>query len=52
MKKELARVNHDPLFLVSFEPRKAYDTVDRGLFIWTLEGYGARPFLYELLVTF
>ena len=41
--KELARVDHEPLFLVFLDLRKAYDTVDRDRLIQTLEGYGAGP---------
>ena len=46
--QELASVNQDPLFLVFLDPRKAYDTVDRGRLIRTLEGYGAVPQMYKL----
>ena len=36
--QELARVDHDPLFLVFLALRKVYSTLDRERFIQTLEG--------------
>ena len=41
--QELASIDHDPLFLVFFDLRKGYDTVERGRIIQTLEGYGIGP---------
>ena len=52
LEQELAIVYHDPLFLVFFDLRKAYDNVDRGHIIQTLEGYSAGPFLCGILETF
>ena len=50
--QELASVDHNPRLLVFLDLRKTYDNVYRGRLIWTLEGYGAGPRLYELLAMF
>ena len=50
--QELVSVDHDPLFLVFFDLRKAYDTVDWYHLIHTLEGYGVVPRMCRLLKTF
>ena len=47
--QELARVNHDPLFLVFLGLSKACNNMDRGRLIQTLECYSAVPCLCELL---
>ena len=49
--QEISRVEQYPIFLVFLNLIKAYDTVDRGRVIRTLEGYGAGPLMHELLVT-
>ena len=49
--QEISRVEQYPIFLVFLDLIKAYDTVDRGRVIRTLEGYGAGPLMHELLVT-
>ena len=50
--QELVSTDKDPLFLVFLDLSKAYNTVDRGRLIRTLEGYGAGPHICELLSTF
>ena len=50
--QELARIYHDPLFLVFLHLRKAYDIIDRDRLIHTLERYGAGPGLCELMENF
>ena len=50
--QELTSVDHNPLFLVFLDLRKAYDTVDRDRLIQTLEGYGTGPHIFGLLETF
>ena len=45
-------MDQDPLLLVLFELRKAYDTVDRGCLQGTLDGYGVRPRIFRLLAVF
>ena len=50
--QELVSVDHDPLFLVLLDLRKAYDTVDRDLLIHTLEGYGVGPCMCGLSENF
>ena len=49
--QELASVDQYPLFLRFLDLRKAYDTVDRGWLISSLEGYGAGPHMCNLLAT-
>ena len=50
--QELASVDHKTLFLVFFDLMKAYNNVDRGRLIRTLEGYGDGPQMCNILVTF
>ena len=50
--QELSSVNQEPLFLVFLNLKKAYDTVDHGRLIRTLEGYEAGPQMCKLLATF
>ena len=50
--QELTRMDHKILFLIFLELSKAYNNVDRGRLIWTLEGYCVGPCLCELLATF
>ena len=50
--QELARVYHDPLFLVFLDLQKAYDTLYRDRPIQTLEVYGAGNCMGRLLETF
>ena len=48
----LASVYHETILLVLLDLRKAYDTVDMGCLIQTLEGYGAGTILCEFLAKF
>ena len=52
MAKELEIMDQDPLLLVFLELKKAYDTVDRGQLLTTLEGYGAGPHMCRILQKF
>ena len=45
-------MDQDPLFLIFLELRKSYNTLDRGCFLITLEGYGAGPCMQRLLAVF
>ena len=47
--QELASIDQDPLFLVSLDLRKAYETVDWYHLIITLEGYGSGPRICGIL---
>ena len=47
-----SRVDQYSFFLVFLKLRKSYNTVDRGRFIRTLEGYGAGPQMFKIPVTF
>ena len=46
----LASVNQDPIFLVFFDLRMAYNNLERGRIIKFMAGYGAGPKLRGLLV--
>ena len=50
--QDLSSIYQDPLFLVLLDLRKAYDTMDRGRFLITMEGYGVVPCTCGLLETF
>ena len=50
--QELASVDQDPLFSVLLDLRKAYNNLDQGRLLQNLEGYGAGPKLWGLLVEF
>ena len=50
MDRYLDSIDHEALFLVFLDLRKAYDTLDRGLFLQTPEGYGAGPKTHGILV--
>ena len=47
--QELASVYQEPLFLLLFDIRKAYDNLDRGRLLQTLAGYWAGLKLRELM---
>ena len=44
--QEISRLDHDPLFLVFLDLRKAYNTVERDRIIQTLEEYGPVPCMF------
>ena len=48
----LASVYHENILLVLLDLGRAYDNVDRGCLIQTLEGYGAGTILCEFLAKF
>ena len=50
--QKISSVDHNPLFLISLDPSKVYDTLDRDRLIQTLEGYGMGPHLCGLLENF
>ena len=50
--QELACVDQDPIFLVFLDLRKAYDNLDRGRLLNTLEGYGAGPKMRDIMEEF
>ena len=50
--QELASVDQDPFFLVFLDPRKAYDNLDQGRLLKTIEGYGEGSKLWSLLAYF
>ena len=50
--QELASVDQEPLFLVFLDLNNAYKTVDCGLLLKTLEGYGAGPYMFRFLSVF
>ena len=50
--QELARIDQDTLFLVFLYLQNAYNNVDRGRLLITLEGYRDRPRMCKLLVVF
>ena len=50
--QELASVEQSPIFVISLNLRKAYDTLDRGRLLQNLEVYGAGPRLWSLLQEF
>ena len=45
-------MEHDPLFSVFLYLRKAYNNLDQGILLQTIEGYGVVPKLQGLLVEF
>ena len=47
--QELARIDEDPLLLMFLYLRKAYETLDQGSILMTLEGYGAGPHMCGIL---
>ena len=47
--KDLARMDHDPLFLVFLDMHKTYDTIYYGCIMMTMEVYGAVPCMCRLL---
>ena len=49
--KQLFSINQEPLFLVLFDFRESYNTIDRRRLIRTLEGHGAGPQIFNLLAT-
>ena len=50
--QELVSVYQDPLLLALLYPRKAYDKLDRGRILKTLEGYRAGPKMRVMLEEF
>ena len=50
--KELASIDHDPLFKVFLNLQKSYDTIDSGRILQTLEGYGSGPNMQGRLAKF
>ena len=50
--QEIASIDQDTLLLVFLDLQKAYDTVDCGHILTTLEVYGAGPFMSRLLAVF
>ena len=50
--QELARVDHNPQFLVFLNLREAYHTMDRVRPLMTLEGYGSGSHMNGLLGDF
>ena len=46
---DISSINPYPIFLVFLDLRKAYNTVDCGRLIKTLEGYSLVPQMYKLL---
>ena len=50
--QELASVDQDPLFLIFLDLQKAYDTVDLGRLLVTLEVYCSGPHMCWLLAVF
>ena len=52
LSQDLARLDHDILFLVFLDLRKAHDTVDRKRLIQILKRYGTGPCLCGLLENF
>ena len=52
LEQELNIIDHDTLLLVLLDLQKAYNTVYRGRLLTTLEGYGARPHMCNLLAVF
>ena len=50
--QELVSVDQDPLVLVLLDLRKLYDNLVRGQLLKTLEGYGAGPKMWDIIVDF
>ena len=50
--QDISRVDHEPLFVVFLDLRKAYNTMDRDRLIQTLKRYGVGPRMCGLLETF
>ena len=49
LEQQLARIFHEPLLQVFIDVRKAYDSLDRGICMEILRGYGLGPNLQRLL---
>ena len=49
LSQELTIINQEPLLLVFLDLRKAYETLDQGSILMTLEGYGAGPHMCGIL---
>ena len=49
MAQEIIILGQDPLLLVFLDLQKSYKTLDRGIFIQTLEGYEAGTKMQRLL---
>ena len=49
LEQQLAGVVHDPLLQVFIDVRKAYESLDRGICVEILRGYGLGPKLQWLL---
>ena len=52
MEQELASVDQDLMFLVFLDLQKAYNNIDRGRLLTTLEGYGSGPHMCSILEVF
>ena len=50
--QELARIDEDPLLLMFLYLRKAYETLDQGQILKTLEVYGSGPHMSRVLEEF
>ena len=49
LEQQLSGIVHDPLFWVFINVRKSYDSLDRGICMDILRGYGLVPRLQRLL---
>ena len=49
LEQQLAQIFHEPLLQVFIDVRKAYDSLDRGICMEILRGYGLGPNLQRLL---
>ena len=52
MAQDLVIIYHNPLLMALLGLQKAYDNLDRGRILQTLEGYGAGPKMWGLLEEF
>ena len=50
--QDLVSMDQEPLFLVLLYLKKAYNTIDSGRILTTLEGYGTSTHMCRLLATF
>ena len=50
--QDMSIVEQDPILLVFLELRKAYENLDRGRLLKTLEGYGVGPKMQGILAVF